>query len=140
MGKRFAQLGYSYAYPEDTAADQALYNSGTVYMPASSSAGGPSALPAGSSLSIPGSGAITPSEAALISQGITTAGKIGTQAIIGTPTVTYNAATGQYTATGGATIPAGSIAANSIFQTLLSPTVLLLGGGLLVVLAFAGKR
>lgn len=135
MGKRFAQLGYSYAYPEDTAADQALYNSGTVYMPASSSA-----LPAGSSLSIPGSGAITPSEAALISQGITTAGKIGTQAIIGTPTVTYNAATGQYTATGGATIPAGSIAANSIFQTLLSPTVLLLGGGLLVVLAFAGKR
>jgi hypothetical protein len=63
-------------------------------------------------------------EAALLAQGISTAGVLGKQAIIGTPTLTYNPATGQYTATGGATLPTG-LSLSSLF-TGTSGTLLLL--------------
>jgi len=96
-------------------------------------------FPPSSSSSSSGS-SLTPTEAALISQGITTAGVVGRQAIVGSPTLTYNPATGQYTASGGATLPVGSIAASSALSTLFSPTVLLLGGALLLVITLAGRR
>jgi hypothetical protein len=93
------------------------------------------------SSAVPGS--ISPQDAMLLSSAITAAGKVGQQAIIGTPQLSYNAATGQYLATGGATIPSSLItgsALSSTLSTLFSPTVLLLGAGLLVVLMVSGKR
>jgi hypothetical protein len=85
--------------------------------------------------SVPGS--ISAQDAALLSTAITTAGKVGTQAIIGSPTLTYNPATGQYTATGGATIPS-SLSISSAISSYLP--IILLGGGLLLLVSAMGKR
>ena len=82
-------------------------------------------------------GSISPQDAALLSTAITTAGKVGTQAIIGTPTETYNPLTGQYTATGGAVLPA-SIGLDSTISSYLP--LILLGGGLILIISMAGKR
>lgn len=77
---------------------------------------------------------ISPQDAALLSTAITTAGKVGTQAIIGTPQVTYNPVTGTYTATGGAAIPSQAIATSSLLSSFESylPLILLAGGIYLV--------
>lgn len=86
-------------------------------------------------------GSISPQDALLLSSAITAAGKVGTQAIIGTPTVTYNPITGTYSATGGAAIPTGAIEASSIgaaFTEYLP--YLLIGGALILVISMAGKR
>lgn len=85
-------------------------------------------------------GSISPQDAALLSSAITAAGKVGTQAIIGTPTVTYNPTTGTYMATGGAAIPSQAIATSSFFSSLDSylPLILLFGGVYLVLTM--GKR
>jgi hypothetical protein len=77
------------------------------------------------------SGGISASDAALLSTAITTAGKVGTQAIVGTPTVTYNPLTGTYMATGGAAIPAGLTTSTAITEYL--PYLLLFGGIFLVI-------
>ena len=66
---------------------------------------------------------------------------MGTQAIIGTPTVTYNPVTGTYSATGGATIPTGAIEASSIGSTISAYLpYILIGGALILVVSMAGKR
>jgi hypothetical protein len=87
--------------------------------------GSGSLLPAGSSGS---SGFTAAQEAALLSQGISTAGVLGKQAIIGSPSLTYNPATGQYVATGGATLPTG-LSLSSLFTG---------STGTLLLLAIAG--
>jgi hypothetical protein len=81
-------------------------------------------------------GSISPQDAALLSTAITTAGKVGTQAIIGTPTLTYNPETGQYTATGGATIPTSTALFSSIESYL---PLILLGVGVYLVFTM-GRR
>ena len=85
-------------------------------------------------------GGITPSEAALLSQAINVGGQIGVRAVSPTPMVTYNAATGQYTATGGAVLPSG--VASSTFLASLSSylPLILLGGGALLVVSMMGRR
>jgi hypothetical protein len=89
----------------------------------------------GQTIAAPGS--ISAQNAGLLSTAITTAGKVGTQAIIGSPTLTYNPATGQYTATGGATIPS-SLSISSAISSYLP--IILLGGGLLLLVSAMGKR
>jgi len=86
-----------------------------------------------------GSGFTSAQEAALLAQGISTAGVLGKQAIIGSPTLTYNPATGQYTATGGATLPT-SLGLSSTLTSLLSNPLVLLGIVGLVVFSMAGKK
>lgn len=86
---------------------------------------------------IPASGSLSAQNAALLSQAITTAGKVGTQAIIGTPTLTYNPLTGQYEATGGATLPS-TLGLTSALTSYL-PLILLAGGAILLFSAM-GKR
>jgi hypothetical protein len=76
-------------------------------------------------------GGISPTDAALLSTAITTAGKVGTQAIIGTPTVTYNPTTGTYQATGGAALPTG-LTSSAVFSSYF-PYLLLFGGIFLVI-------
>ena len=98
-----------------------------------------------SSLSIPAAGSsvpggISPQDAALLSSAITAAGKVGTQAIIGTPTVTYNPVTGTYSATGGATIPTGAIEASSIGSALSTYLPYILIGGVLILVVSMAKR
>lgn len=99
----------------------------------------PSSLPAGYS---PGSpGGISPLDASLLSQGISTTGALVSKALTPTPTVTYNAATGQYVATGGAALPSGLTLGSSL-SSLFSGTTgtLLLLGGLALVVVMARKR
>jgi hypothetical protein len=85
----------------------------------------------------PTSNGLSPSEINLITQGISTAGALGVKALTPTPTVTYNPATGQYSATGGATLPA-SLTSGLGSLTAYLP-ILLLGGGLLVVVSMMKK-
>jgi hypothetical protein len=125
VAQRLGALGYSYA-PDGTVVfapgeEQVAtgYSTGTVF---SSGAG----LPASSG------GGLTPTEAALVSQGITVGGKVATQAIVGTPTMTYNPLTGQYTATGGATLPSTLGLTTTLTEYL---PYLLLAGGLFLVLS-----
>jgi hypothetical protein len=84
-----------------------------------------------------GAGWLTPSEASVISTGITTAGRVATTDIVGGPQLTYNPATGQYTATGGATIPSSSILASSIASYL---PLALLAGGAILLFSMMGRR
>lgn len=81
-------------------------------------------------------GGLTTSEASLISSAINAVGAVGVQALKPTPSLTYNPATGQFTATGGATIPS-SIGLNSTIESFLP--YLLIGGVILVVVSM-GKR
>jgi hypothetical protein len=124
VDRRFAGLGYSY-----TAADYAPDQYSPYLNPSYSAYGTPAIAPSSSGLS--------PTDAALISQGIATAGKIGTQAIVGTPTVSFNPATGMYTATGGATLPSASVLGSTLSAYL---PYLLLGGGVLLVVSMMGRR
>src|ERR1700677_2685250 len=75
-------------------------------------------------------GGLTPADASVLTAAITAAGKVGTQAIIGTPSLTYNPATGTYTATGGATIPSSLGITTAISEYL--PLILLAGGAILI--------
>jgi hypothetical protein len=124
VDQRLGQLDYTAA---DYAPDE--------YSPVSSPFYSNSPVSAVSALSSPGG--LTPTEAALISQGITTAGKVGTQAIIGTPTLTYNPATGQYTATGGATLPATTALTSELTSYL---PLLLLGGAAILLFSMVGRK
>lgn len=90
-----------------------------------------------SSSSSSSSGGLTTADASVLSAAITAAGKVGTQAIVGTPTLTYNPLTGQYTATGGATIPSSLGLTTAITSYL--PLILLAGGAILLFSAM-GKR
>ena len=76
-------------------------------------------------------------DAALLSTAITTAGKVGTQAIIGTPTVSYNPATGAYTATGGATLPTATALTSELSSYL---PLILLGLAAVVIIPMLGAR
>jgi hypothetical protein len=76
-------------------------------------------------------GGLTTADASVLSAAITAAGNVGKQAIIGTPTLTYNPATGQYVATGGATIPS-SLATSSMISSYF-PLILLAGGAILLI-------
>ena len=135
---RFRGLGYY------TAADYApdTYSPSTSPFYASNPVAAVSSLAPSSiygTSAVPGS--ISPQEAALLSQAISSAGQVGQQAIIGTPQVTYNPLTGQYTATGGAALPTGAIEASSIgtaFTEYLP--YILIGGALILVVSMAGKR
>jgi hypothetical protein len=133
-------LGQTTYIPDDQLANAPIYSDATggftpfapsaaasLYESPSSAAYGTPAIP----------GSISPQDAALLSTAITTAGKVGTQAIIGTPTETYNPLTGQYTATGGAVLPA-SIGLDSTISSYLP--LILLGGGLILIISMAGKR
>lgn len=84
--------------------------------------------------SIPGSstspGSSTPGwtpaqEAAVITSGINAAGAIGVRAVSPTPSVTYNPATGQYVATGGASLPGGLALGTSLTGLFTNPLVLI---------------
>jgi hypothetical protein len=91
----------------------------------------------GSILATPSSGGgLTTQEAQLISQGITTGGALASKALTPTPTVSYNPATGTYTATGGAALPAGLGLSSSLSSLFSSPLLLLgiLGIGAVVLL------
>jgi hypothetical protein len=88
----------------------------------------------------PSSGGISPSDAAIISSAITAAGRVGTQAIIGSPSVTYNPITGTYTATGGAAIPTQAIAGTEIDSTIESFLPLLLLGGAAFLIVSLARR
>jgi hypothetical protein len=138
LADRFSRLGYSYT-AADYSPDQYSSASSPFFADnpvAAVSALSPPANPYGyGTSSVPGS--ISPQDAALLSTAITTAGKVGTQAIIGTPSLTYNPATGQYTATGGATIPS-SLSISSAISSYLP--LILLGGGLLLLVSAMGKR
>ena len=132
IDQRFATLGYGYT-AADYAPDQYSPTTSPFYSdnPVSAiSALSPSSY-GGSS-----SGGLTPADASVISAAISAAGKVGTQAIIGTPQVTYNPLTGQYTATGGATLPSTLGLTTSLTAYL---PYILLGGGLLLVVMM-GKR
>src|ERR1700691_1186570 len=83
------------------------------------------------------SGGLTTADASVISAAITAAGKVGKQAIIGTPTLTYNPATGTYVATGGATVPTSAALTSELSEYL--PLILLAGGAILLFSAM-GKR
>src|SRR5271157_4715470 len=78
---------------------------------------------------LPGSsgGGLTTMEANLLSQAINVGGQIGVRAVSPTPMVTYNAATGQYTATGGAVLPSG-VASSTFLASLSSYLPLILLG------------
>jgi hypothetical protein len=131
-------LGYT------TAAQRALinrnlgrlgyYDGGTYYpdtVPAP-----PSVLPSGGG-SGSGGGFTTAQETSLISSAINAAGKVGTQAIIGAPSLTYNPLTGTYTASGGATIPS-SLGLSTALSSYLP--LILLAGGALVLVSVMGRR
>jgi hypothetical protein len=81
-------------------------------------------------------GGLTTAEAQLISQGITTGGQLASKALTPVPTVTYNPATGMYSATGGAALPAGLGLSSSLSSLFSSPLLLLgiLGIGAVVLL------
>ena len=81
--------------------------------------------------------ALTPTESALISQGINVAGQIGVKAVSPNPTLMYNPQTGAYVATGGATLP------TSIFTSAALTTYLpyiALAGGLFLLVSMMGRR
>jgi hypothetical protein len=80
------------------------------------------------------SGGLTTQDAALISQAITTGGVLASKALTPVPTVTYNPATGFYSATGGATLPS-SIATSQVTSELSAylPLILLGGGAILLI-------
>jgi hypothetical protein len=81
-------------------------------------------------------GGLTPTEASLISQGISTAGAIGVRAVSPTPTLTYGP-NGTIIATGGATVPTSLIASTTLTEYL----PYLIGGGLLFLLvSVMGRR
>jgi hypothetical protein len=120
-GFRGLRLGYYTS--EDYAPDQ--YGSVTQ----------PSAVPSFSPSGSPGG--LTPADASVLSAAITAAGKVGTQAIIGTPTLTYNPLTGQYTATGGATIPTSAALSSEISSYL---PLILLAGGAVLIFSMVGRR
>jgi hypothetical protein len=102
----------------------------------SSGGGGVASVPSAYGTSaIPGS--ISPQDAALLSTAITAAGKVGTQAIIGTPTLTYNPETGTYTATGGATVPTSLGLTTAITSYL---PLILLGGGAILLVSLMGRK
>ena len=84
---------------------------------------------------------LSPTDASLISTGITTAGQIAVKALTPVPTVTYNPATGLYTSSGvvgaSAAPGLGTLFASSSLSSYLP--LLLLGGGLLVVVMMLKK-
>jgi len=82
-------------------------------------------------------GGLTTADANVISAAINAAGKVGTQAIIGTPSLTYNPLTGTYTATGGAAIPSSLGLSTAISQYL---PLILLGGAAILLVSVIGKR
>jgi hypothetical protein len=96
-----------------------------------------SPTPAGWTPSNNSGGSLSPSELNLISSAITTGGALANKALTPTPTVTYNPATGQYTATGGAALPS-SLTSGLGSLTAYLP-ILLLGGGLLLVVSAMKK-
>jgi hypothetical protein len=97
------------------------------YVPGQSST--PAASPA-----TPSTPGWTPAqEAQVLTSAINTAGVVGRQAIIGSPTVSYNAATGQYTATGGATLPGGIALGSSLSSLFSNPMVLLAIAGIVAI-------
>jgi len=124
VDRRFAALGYSYTVDtSDFQYTNPITGAPTGYQPPPVTAYGYS-----------GGGALSPADAALISQGISTGGLLAAKALTPVPTVSYNAATGQYLATGGATLPGGI--SSPLLQSELSnylPYILLIGGLVLVV-------
>jgi hypothetical protein len=88
----------------------------------------------------PGTPGWTPAlQAGLLSQTIATAGNVAARAVSPTPSVTYNPATGQYVATGGATLPAG-LALGSTFTSLFSNPLVLLGIAGIAVVVMVSRR
>jgi len=69
-------------------------------------------------------------EAQVLTSAINAAGAVGVRAVSPTPTLTYNPATGQYTATGGAVLPAG-LSFSSLFS---NPLALLAIAGIVAVM------
>ena len=124
IDRRLRGLGYSYTTTDDSGNPITVNTSTWAITP-----GGPGS-------SIP-SGGISAQDAALLSTAITTAGKVGTQAIIGTPTVSYNPATGAYTATGGATLPTATALTSELSSYL---PLILLGLAAVVIIPMLGAR
>jgi hypothetical protein len=138
LDRHLGRLGQDYTQEEAAAdwntPDTPLTLNPTTGLPlspyGSSSIYGTSAVP----------GSISPQEAQILSQAIASAGQVGTQAIIGTPTVSYNAATGQYTATGGATIPGGLVTGTQLTEDFTAYLPYILIGGVLILVVSMAKR
>jgi hypothetical protein len=128
-GDTFSESQVASAFPITPVSTSEMQSS--IFNPLTDSGGG---------LSPSGSGAISATNAALLSQAIATAGKVGTQAIIGSPSLTYNPATGTYTASGGAALPTGQIASAEIGTELTSfLPLLLIGGAVFLVISMARR-
>jgi hypothetical protein len=144
INRGFRGLRGGYYTAEDYAPDQysayanpnySAYGPGGVMAPIQG-ATLPTSAPGGGLTPAPGGG-LTPADANIISSAITAAGKVGTQAIIGTPTLTYNPLTGQYTATGGATLPS-TLGLSSALTSYLP--LILLAGGAVLLFSVVGRR
>jgi hypothetical protein len=83
------------------------------------------------------SSGLSPQTAQLLTSAINAAGQVGVRAVTPVPTIAYNTATGLYTATGGAALPAAvtSPGASDLSMEISSyfPLLLLLGGGVLLI-------
>lgn len=75
----------------------------------------------------------------ILTSAINASGAIGVQALKPTPSVTYNPATGVYSATGGATLPTNISSLSSLSSMGSFLPLLLLGGVVLVVVSMARK-
>lgn len=83
------------------------------------------------------SAGLSPLDATLISQGITSGTLLASKALTPVPTVTYNPATGAYTSVGGAVLPSSITSGLSSLSGYLP--LLLLGGALIAGIALLKK-
>jgi hypothetical protein len=83
---------------------------------------------------------LTPLDASLISQGITSGTLLASKALTPTPTVTYNPLTGAYTSTGGAVMPSSITGSLGSLGSLSAYLPYLLIGGVLIAAVSLMKR
>jgi hypothetical protein len=131
INQRLSRLGYGY-----TAADYAPDQYSSYANPSYSAYGSVPPLVSAS----PSAGGLTPAEAQVLTAGIQATGTDVKQAIIGTPTVTYNPVTGAYQATGGASFPAGIATAGLSTEIESYLPLILLAGGAILLFSMVGRK
>jgi hypothetical protein len=86
----------------------------------------------------PSSG-LTPLDATLISQGITSGALLASKALTPTPSVTYNPITGAYSSVGGAALPSSLSLSSSLGSMSAYLPYLLIGGVLIAAVSLMKK-
>jgi hypothetical protein len=133
----FRGLGYGYTTTDDYGNPITVQLPTGTLAPGVTPTAGTNPYPTGYNPNAGTPGGLTPADAAVLSSAITAAGKVGTQAIIGSPSLTYNPETGTYTATGGAALPSGLGISTAISEYL---PLILLAGGAILLFSMVGRK